>query len=189
MLRIVRPYLALLVMALLGWSTSGASAAVDIFGGWELNRPASKLTLAPKDAGTVVIIPWEKSGWILNQISGGPYQPEDLHKSVKRVECGAAQGPAAIPCQGPPVNMMLYWATWDSKPFPTYGTRRVQVQVKRVNDQTFEVTSFKAPQTAAQGDKSTMAFSADGQHLTVTTKDDVRVYDRIDADKWPTVTP
>ena len=192
MLPMIRLYPAVLAMALLGWST-GASAAVDVFGGWELNRPASKLTMAPMDAETVVIVPWGKTGWVWNQLSGSPYQPEDLHKGVKRVECGASQGATAIACKGPPATMMLYWATWDSKTFPTYGSAPHQVQVKRVNDQTFEATFFKAPQAAAQGDKATVAFSPDGQHLTVTTKsggkDDVRVYDRIDADKWPTVAP
>jgi len=180
--------------------TGSVATAADVFGGWELDRAASKLTIPPKEAETVIIIPWGKSGWLWNQLSGGVYQAEDLHKGKKRVECGAAVGPAAIPCQGAPVGMMLYWATWDSKTFPTYGTRRVQLQLKRVNDRTFDVTLFKTPQTPARGDKATAVFSQDGRHLTVTTKagatsgvnhfdDDVRVYNRIDPDKWPTVTP
>jgi len=177
-------------------SPAGLSAAAELFGGWELSRAASKLTFAPNDAETVVIVPWEKSGWVWNQISGGPYQPENLHNSVERVECGAASGAAAIDCQGPPRNMMLYWATWDSKPFPTYGTRRLQMQVRQVNDRNFEVTSFEIPQGAASGDKTTVALSPDGARLTVITKsganrfeDDVRVYNRINGDTWPTVAP
>ncbi len=183
-----------------GLETGNATAAAEFFGGWVLNRSASKLTLEPKEAETVVIIPWEKSGWVWNQISGGPYQPEGVHEGIERVECGASSGAAGIACQGPPKSMMLYWATWDSRPFPTYGTRRVQVQVTMINDRTFEVTSFQAPQGAANGDKSTVALSPDGNHMTVTTRsgattganhfeDDVRVYDRIDGDTWPISTP
>jgi hypothetical protein len=176
-----------------------APVAPGIFGGWELNRSASKLTLS-KEAETVVIVPWGASGWVWYQLSGGSYQPENLHKAVKRVECGAASGPTAVPCQGPKTDMLLYWATWDSKSYPSLVPHHVQVQLKRVNAQNFEVTYFKAPQTAAQGDKATVAFSPDGKHLTVTTKsgapggpnhfeDDVRVYDLIDPENWPTVAP
>ena len=174
---------------------AGASTVADVFGGWELNRGASKLTMAPMNAETVVIVPWGKNGWIWNQISGGPYQPEDLHKGVSRVECGATQGPTARACQGPPSSMVLYWASWDAKTYATYGSAPHQVQLKRDNDRTFEVTYFKAPQAAAQGSMANVSFSPDGQHLTVTMKagagaaDDVRVYDRINADNWPTVAP
>ena len=168
---------------------AGASPVADVFGGWELNRSASKLTIAPMNAETVVIVPWGKNGWIWNQISGGAYQPEDLHKGLNRVECGASQGATAVACKGPPSAMTLYWASWDAKTFPTYGSTPHQVQLKQVNDRTFDVTYFKDPLAAAQGGKSTVSFSADGQHLTVTTKDDVRIYDRINADKWPTVAP
>ena len=167
-----------------------AAIATDMFGGWQLNRTASKLTLAPANAETLIVIPWGKSGWVWNQISGGPYQPEELHKGVKRVECGAASGPAAVPCAGTPSHMMLYWATMDSKPYPTYGNRRTTIQVKPVNDRTFEASIAQAQ---AQGEKATVALSADGRRLTVTTKsgaangDDVRIYDRIVADNWPTV--
>lgn len=170
-----------------------ANVAAEFFGGWELNRVVSKLTTGPKEAETVVLVPWEKSGWIWNQLSGGPYQPEGVHKAVKRVECGAATGAAAIACQGPPPSMMLYWATWDAKPFPTYGANRTQVRVKLVNARSLEVS-------AANGNISTVALSPDGKRMTVTTKsgaatganhfeDDVRVYDRIDGDTWPTVKP
>ena len=78
---------------------------------------------------------------------------------------------------------------------PRTHRRTGVVTVKRDNDRTFEVAYFKAPQAATQASKATVSFSPDGQHLTVTTKgsgdanDDVRVYDRINADNWPTVKP
>jgi len=171
----------------------GDAAADGIFGGWMLNRQASKLMLPPKNAETVVIVPWGTSGWIWNQLSGGAYQPEDLMQGVKRVECGAAQGPTAIACKGPPSRMMLYWATWDSKTFPTYGSDPGQVQAKQINGRAFEVTFSKGGQGSGQADKVSVMFSPDGRHLNVMSKsgavEDLRVYDRIDADHWPAVTP
>ena len=110
-------------------------------------------------------------------------------KHVQRVECGAAQGATAITCKGPPPHMMLYWATLDAKPFPTYGSAPRQVQARRTGDRSFEVALFKAPQNASSGDKSSVMLSAGGQHLTVTTGSDVRVYDRINAEKWPVSSP
>ena len=168
------------------------AVATEIFGGWELNRTASKLTLPPGEAATLVIIPWGTSGWVWKQMAGGPYQPEDMHKGTGNLNCGAASSPTPVPCKGAPSSLVLYWASWDSKSFPTYGLRRGgQVQVKQVNDRTFEATLSKNAQAAAQADKTTVALAADGRRLTVTTKsaasaDDVRVYDRIDADNWPT---
>ena len=181
-------------------SNVSAEAAVEFFGGWELNRAASNLTHEPKDAETVIIVPWEKSGWVWNQLSGGPYQPEGLHEGIERVECGAAQGATAIACQGPPASMMLYWANWDSKTFPTYGTHHGQVQVKMIDARSFEVTSFQTSQDPANGNKTSVVLSPDGNHMTVTTRsgaanganqfeDDMRVYDRIDGSTWPIVTP
>ena len=92
----------------------------------------------------------------------GAYQPEDLHKGVNRVECGASHGATAIACKGPPSTMMLYWASWDAKTFPTYGSAPHQVQVKQLNDRTFEATFFKALQAAAQGSMAAVAYSRDG---------------------------
>jgi len=171
-----------------------ATAAAEFFGGWELDRAASRLTLGPKEGETVVIVPWEKSGWVWNQISGGPYQPEGVHAKVERVECGAASGEAAVECEGPPKGMMLYWATWDGKPYAAYGTRKGQVQVTRVNDRSFEVASYGAGQTAANADKTRVMLSADGNRMTVTTTragaaEDIRIYRRIDGATWPTVAP
>ena len=177
-------------------------AAAEFFGGWELNRAASKLTVVPKDAETVIIVPWGKSGWVWNQLSGGPYQPEGLHEGIERVECGASQGATAISCQGPPASMMLYWASWDSKIFPTYGTQhgQVQVQVQMIDPRSFEITSIEPSGEPASGNKASVVLSPDGDHMTVTTRsgtanganqfeDDVRVYNRIDGSTWPTVTP
>ena len=184
MLRIVKPFLALSALAFLISSTGGASAAVDVFGGWMLNRAASKLTVPPMTAEMVIIVPWGKSGWVWNQISGGAYQPEDLIKGVKPP--AEVDGPAAdAAIRTSTSTRMMYWASWDSKNFTTYGRDARQVQLKRVNDQSFEATFFKAPQEPAQGDNATLAFSPNGQRLTVTSKDDVRVYDRIDPAKWP----
>ena len=172
-------------------SSVAAAAAPAIYGGWELDRAASKLTMAPMDEETVVIVPWEKSGWIWNQLSGGPYQPEDLHHKVERIECGASHGATAIPCKGSEPHMMLYWATFDGKQFPTYGTKKVQVQLKQVDDHSF--TETLSDKGAA--DTAGIVFSADGKHMTVTTKsgsggaDDVRVYKWIDGATWPTVKP
>jgi len=179
-----------------GSQSANAIAADEFFGGWELNRSASKLTLEPKDAETVVIVPWENSGWVWNQLSGGAYQPEGVHEGVERVECGAASGVAAIACQGPPQTMMLYWATWDSIPFPTYGTNPSRVQLTMINERNFELVSFQAAQDPANGDKASVVLSPDGKQMIVTTKsganqieDDVRVYDRIDGSTWPTIEP
>ena len=194
MSRFLRVFATLVLVVFLGWPTT-ASAALDIFGGWQLNRAASKLTIAPKDAETVIIIPWGQSGWVWSQLSGHNYQPEDLHRGVKIIECRAGGA-----CQGTRPNMMLYWASWDSKSFPTYGTRRIEVQVKRVNEQAFEVALFKAPQTASAADKAVVVFSPDGRRMTVTTtsgsasgvdhfEDDVRVYERIDAKNLPALEP
>jgi hypothetical protein len=170
-----------------------AFAAPEFFGGWELNRAASKLTLGPKEAATVVIVPWEKSGWVWNEISGGPYQPEGLKTGVKRVECGAATGAAAVACEGEPPGMRLYWATFDAKPYDAYGTRPGRVQLRRLDDHNFTVMSSARGTDPAGGAETHVALSADGRRMTVTTKnaggDDVRVYDRIDGATWPTVTP
>jgi hypothetical protein len=163
-----------------------AARVADVFGGWMLNRTASKLTIGPMNAETVVLIPWGKTGWIWNQISGGPYQPEDLHKKVTRVECGATTGATARACAGPPPNMKLYWAGWDAKTYPSYGSAPGQVQLKRLSNTSFELTTM-----GAQAAKSTVAFAPDGKRMTVTTnaggKEDVRVYDRIQTETWPVV--
>ena len=180
-------------------SIAGEEAAAEFFGGWVLNRAASRLTLEPKVAETIIIVPWGKSGWVWNQLSGGPYQPEGLHEGVERVECGASQGATAISCQGPPASMMLYWASWDSKAFPTYGTQHGQVQVKMIDNRSFEITSFQVSRDPASGNKASVVLSPDGDHMTVTTRsgaanganqfeDDLRVYDRIDGRTWPSVT-
>jgi hypothetical protein len=170
---------------------NAAPVASDIFGGWMLDRQASKPTLSPNDDETVITIPWGTSGWIWSRISGGPYQPSDLVKGIPRAECGAAQGPAAIACKGPSSRMTLYWASWDQKTFPTYGSAPGQVQIKRLSDRSFEITFLKPVR-----ETQSVVLSRDAQHLTVTTKinsgdlpGDVRVYDRIDAAKWPTVAP
>lgn len=173
---------------------AGAAPVADVFGGWMLNRTASKLTQAPMDAETVVIVPWGRNGWIWNQISGGSYQPEDLKKNVTRVECGATEGVTARPCQGPKPAMMLYWASWDSKTFPTYGSVPRHVQLKRLNERGFDVVFLDAAQKPDPAGKASVVFSPDGQHLTVTRSgaggaNDVRVYDRINAAGWPTVKP
>lgn len=165
----------------------GAAVPVaDVFGGWMLNRTASKLTIGSTDAATVVLVPWGKTGWIWNQISGGPYQPEDLFKKVKRVECGATTGATARACAGPAPRMTLYWASFDGKTHKSYGSAPGQVQLKRVNERSFEV-AMMGPQAGA----STVAFAPDGKKMTVTTKaggkEDVRVYDRIQAETWPVV--
>jgi hypothetical protein len=163
-----------------------AAPVADVFGGWMLNRQASKLTLGSTNAETVVLVPWGKTGWIWNQISGGPYQAEDLLKKVKRVECGATTGATARACEGPPPNMKLYWAGFDAKTYPSYGSAPGQVQLKRLSNTSFEV-SLLGPQPA----KSTVAFTPDGQRMTVTTKagarEDMRIYDRIRAETWPVV--
>jgi hypothetical protein len=161
-----------------------ATVAPQFFGGWVLNRAGSKLTRAPKEAESVVIVPWEKSGWVWNQISGGPYQPEGVKSGVKRVECGAATGAAAVACEGEQPGMMLYWATFDAKPYDFYGTTKGRVQLRRIDDRNFEVTSG--------ANRTAIVLTADGNRMTVTTKsagaaDDVRVYDRIDGVTWPTV--
>ena len=135
-----------------------------------------------------------KSGWAWNQISGA-YQPEDMLKKVNAVE---VDGPAADSV--PHSNTMLYWASWDSKTFPTYGRNARDVQLKRITDRTFETTFFKNSQAAAEEETARVAFSPDGRRLTVTTKssattgpnhfqDDVRVYDRIDPTNWPSRAP
>jgi hypothetical protein len=163
---------------------TSAVAAVDVFGGWMLDRDASKLTMAPMVAETVVIVPWGNSGWVWSQISGGPYQPEDLKKGVKPpAEVDGAAADAAL--RTVPTTRVMYWASWDAKPFATHGRDPSEIAVKRLNDQPFEAMRFNAPQQASDGVKSVVAFSPDGQHLTVTTKDDVRVYDRIDPAHWP----
>jgi hypothetical protein len=162
--------------------------APEIFGGWMLNRTASKLVTGLKDAETLVVVPWGNSGWIWNQLSGSPYQPEDLLKHIQRIECGAAQGATAIACKGPSPHMMLYWATPDAKAFPTYGSAPRQVKVTRVNDRSLEVAFFTTA-NAGRGEMSSVTLSADGRHLTVATGDDMRVYDRINADNWPSVAP
>jgi hypothetical protein len=88
--------------------------------------------------------------------------------------------------------MMLYWATFDAKPFPVYGSRRGQIQVRSLSDRSFAATVSQAP---APADAVNVALSADGRRLTVTTRspaangDDVRVYDRVDAANWPTAVP
>jgi hypothetical protein len=166
-----------------------AEIAREFFGGWMLNREESNLTRAPMEAESVVIVPWEGAGWIWNQISGGPYQPEGVMEGVDRVECGAATGAAAIACEGPPRNMMLYWATWDSNPFPTYGTRRSEVALARIDERNLR------SEFVDDGVRSmvAIALSADGNRMSVTTTgggpEDTRIYDRIDAEAWPTVQP
>jgi hypothetical protein len=184
MLKDLRSALALSAMAVLVASTAPAFAAVDVFGGWMLDRDASKLTMDPKTAETVVIMPWGKSGWVWNEMSGGRFQPEDVHKGIKPPpEVDGAQADVAE--RSVPSTRMAYWATWDGKPTASHGRDPGQVELKRVNDQTFEAIFYKAPQLAGQGAKSNVAFSADGKHLTVTTNSDVRVYDRIDPTNWP----
>ena len=175
---------------------AAALLAPEMFGGWMLDREASKLTLSPENAETVVIVPWGKSGWIWSQLAGGPYQPEDLMKGVKRVECGAASGATAIACKGSPSHMLLYWATWDSSTFPSYGSEPGQVQAKRINDRNVEVTLLKPRGSNTPPAKSTVMLSPDGRRLTVATRsaadgatEDLRVYDRIDAANWPAVSP
>lgn len=168
-------------------SSAWAAAAVTIFGGWELDRAASKPTRPPTDAAeTVMIFPWGKNGWVWTEISGA-YQPEDMHKGVKPVE-------------GPRTNRVLFWATWDGKLFPTYGHDPREAMVKKVNDRTFEITFVRNHQPPAEGNKMVMVFSPDGKHLTATTasgttmkgqrfENDVRVYNWIDPATWPARTP
>ena len=162
-------------------SGAGLPVAEEFFEPWILNRTQSHLTRAPKEAEAVVIVPWENSGWLWNLTSGGPYQPENLLKGVKRVECGAATGAAARLCEGPKPYMTLYWATWDGRPYPSYGTAHGEVRLTRVDARNFRLVSG--------AETSTIALSQDGKIMTVTTGDDVRIYDRIDGRTWPTAKP
>ena len=156
---------------------AGAAPAPDnIFGGRMLDRAASKLIHAPMAAELIAIVPRGQSGWVWNRISGGRYQPEDLMKGIAPPE-GNAQLPGASPSA-----REMYFASWDSKPFRTYGHNGAQVQLKKTGDEKFEV-AFSGGSAASE--TSALVASADGKHLTVTTGDDVRVYDRIDPATWP----
>jgi hypothetical protein len=156
---------------------AGAAPAPDsIFGGWMLDRAASKLTHAPMAAEAIAIVPWGPSGWVWNHISGGRYQPEDLISGL-----APPQGNAELPNRSPSTREM-YFANWDGKPFQTYGRNGAQVELKRNGEGRFEaafIVGTNAPETSA------LAVSADGKHLTITSGEDVRVYNRIDPAAWP----
>jgi hypothetical protein len=169
-----------------------AGAAEEFFGGWILDRSESTLTAGPMDAETVVIVPWETSGWVWARLSGGAYQPEGVLKGVERMECGAASGPAAVACGGAPESMTLYWASWDGTPFSSYGENPAQVQLTRVDDRRFSLTAFAAGQDPENGERTSIVLSADGDQMIVSTEaggnraeKSIRVYDRLDGRSWP----
>lgn len=124
----------------------------------------------------VIAIPWGQSGLLWNRISGGRYQPEDLLKGLAPPE-----GNAQLPDRSPSAREM-YFASWDSRPFPTHGHGGAQVQLRKDGNEKFEA-AFSGGNIAPE--TSSLAVSPDGRHLTVTTGGDVRVYDRIDPGAWP----
>ncbi len=168
-------------------SVNTASATVDVFGAWMLNRQTSRLTREPTSAETVVIIPWGRSGWVWNRISGGQYQPEDLSHGVApppEVDGPAADGVA----RSSPITRDMYYASWDLKPYRTYGSSAGQVQLRRIDDQTFEAALSAKGQNGSSQESASLLFSSGGKHLTATTGNDRRVYDRIDPATWPSRT-
>ena len=68
-LRLLAPLFAIGVVLI---AASAASAAVEGFGGWMLNRQTSNLTREPASAETVILIPWGQSGWVWNSNFGRP---------------------------------------------------------------------------------------------------------------------
>jgi hypothetical protein len=172
------------VAAILAIAPAGAAPTTqNMSGGWMLDRAASKLTRPLAEAETVVIVPWGQSGWVWNQISGGPYQPEELLGGV--VAPPEVDGPAADAVKPPrPSIREMYYASWDGRTYRTYGRNPGQVQLTKTGDRTFAATFSANGRT----DSAALVFSADGKHLTVTVGDDMRVYDRIDPTSWPSRT-
>jgi hypothetical protein len=155
-----------------------------VFGGWVLNRQVSHLTRRRSVAETVIIVPWGGSGWVWNRISGGRYQPEDLIRGIPAPQ--EVDGPAADSVfKSSPSTREMYSATWDSKPYRTFGRGGEQVKLERVDARTFKAVFFATTASGSREETATLAFSPDGKHLSVTTGDDHRVYDRIDPATWP----
>jgi hypothetical protein len=180
-LRLIAPSLAISFVLM---SANETSAAVDFFGAWTLNRQTSNLTRQPTNAETVIIMPWGPSGWVWTRISGGRYQPEDLIHGLPTPP--EVDGPAADSVsRASPSSRDMYYATWDGKPYRSYGRGAGQVQLRKLTDQTFEAASSASNSTS---ESSSLAFSPDGKHLTVANGDDRRVYDRIDPATWPSRT-
>jgi hypothetical protein len=159
-----------------------AAAASPIYGLWKLDQQASKLTAPPMGAQVVALIPHGKAGWARIAIAGA-YQPDDLKSGVK-------------PTPGARTDRFSYWATWDGKVTPSYGNDPRDVSLKKIDDHNFEMSFMRDHQPVVQGNKTMIAFSADGKHMTETTKaglladgktfaDDVRVYEKIEEANWP----
>ena len=133
-LRLLAPLFAIGVVLI---AANAASAAVEGFGGWMLNRQTSNLTREPASAETVILIPWGQSGWVWTRISGGQYQPEDLSRGIAPPP--EVDGPAAdAATRSSPSTREMYYADWDSKPYRTYGRNAGQVQLRKLDDRTFE---------------------------------------------------
>jgi hypothetical protein len=144
-----------LLGALSMFPARAAPAAVDVFGAWMLNRQTSDLTRQPAGDETVIIIPWGRSGWVWNRISEGRYQPKDLADGVPpppEVDGAAANGVA----RSTPSMREMYYATWDGRSYRAYGRQTGQVQLKRVDDQNFEVALSKATQDGPSGETASL---------------------------------
>lgn len=153
------------------------------YGGWILNRQASRLTRPPMEEETVVIVPGGQGGWAYLTLSGS-YQPIDFKKNV------------ALPTN--PENRPqrdMYWARWDGTPAYTYGYDPAQIILRKVGDRSFTTELVRIHQPWQKGDKGTIVFSNDGKRMTQTRsgvtvlgvpfENDVRVYDKVEHADWP----
>lgn len=193
---------------------SAMSPSGPYFGLWIMNKQASTLTRpgteeAPADKEEFVLIaPWGNNGWGYNVVSGG-YQPADLLKNgtkapirprrYARMQEGYLQSMQPLPRDYDyTIQRETYYASWNGAPGYSNGTYPRQVTVRKVDAHRFDMQYdyIHQPWLLAVGNvRSSVVFSNDGKHLTVTSsginsagkrfENDVRVYDKADAATWP----
>jgi hypothetical protein len=165
-----------------GGGVAASAATANLFGAWRLNPQASTMTRPPMDDETVLLVPYGQTG--LAQIAvHSAYQPDDFKKGIKPT-------PEQVR-----TRREMFFATWDGKPYPTYGFDPQQVMLKRLDDMHFEATLIRLHQPWDEGSRMTIAFSPDGKRMVQTIsgttetgavyQNDVRVFDRIELSDWP----
>ncbi len=195
----------------------GASAMAPsglYYGLWMMNRQASSLTRpGTRDASStddefVLIAPWGNGGWAYSVVSGG-YQPADLKERgmtaphlQRRIsqfqEAYLATMQPAPPDYDWTLQKEMYYATWNGTPAYTMGSYPRQVELRKIDDQHFEMEFVRIHQpwlAALGGVQSSIVFSDDGKRMTVTSsgvsesaerfENDIRVYDKADPADWP----
>jgi hypothetical protein len=165
-----------------GGAPAGVAAAGNFFGAWKLNPQASTMTRPPMDDETVLMVPFGHTGLAQIAIHSG-YQPDDFKKGTKPT------------LEQVRTRREMFFATWDGKPYPTYGFDPQQVTLKRRDDTHFDVTFTRVHQPWDEGSKMTIAFSPDGKRMVQTVsgttetgaayQNDVRVFDRVELAEWP----